>query len=146
MEKEMAINENWTIIPRETRQKHPPTHATPPIQEAYINHHTTKDWPRLHKGLPVTDTLNRNRIPSMHLRLPPPDTKASPARMQTLQHGTQATEERYSTTHPHLANGDAHNKGTSGYDDLSPKYGDRDKIMDDGTQGYVAGKCRMEGV
>jgi hypothetical protein len=43
MEKEMAINENWTIISGETQQKHQPTHATPSIQETYINHHSTKD-------------------------------------------------------------------------------------------------------
>jgi hypothetical protein len=34
VEKEMAIDENWTVIQRETEQKHPPTHATPPIKKA----------------------------------------------------------------------------------------------------------------
>jgi hypothetical protein len=81
MEKEIGINENWKIIPGEAWQKHPPAHATPSIQETYINHHTTKDRPGLHMFLPVTDPLNRDRFPDMYLSLPPPDTKTLPARM-----------------------------------------------------------------
>jgi hypothetical protein len=86
MEKEMAINENWTLIPRETKQKHPPTHATPSIKKTYLNHYTTKDWPGLHTFLLVTDTINGDRIPSLHMWLPPPDTKTPAASMQTLRH------------------------------------------------------------
>jgi hypothetical protein len=74
MAKEMAINEVRMVMPWKAQQKHSPTHATPSIEETFINRYTTKDWLRLHPFLPVRDTLNRDRIPSMHLWLPPPDT------------------------------------------------------------------------
>jgi hypothetical protein len=131
MEKEMAINGSWTIITWEAQQKHPPTHATPSIQETYINHHTTKDWQRLHRVLPIMDTLTRMRIHGMHLWQPPCDTKTPPAGMQNPQHSMQTTEDIPRTIPSHLANGDARDKRTSGQDALSPKHRDRDKIMAD---------------
>jgi hypothetical protein len=86
MEKEIASNENWTIIPQETEQKYPPTHATPSIKKTILKYHTTKERPWLHTFLPVMDTINAYRITSMYMWLPPPDTQTPPARMQTLQH------------------------------------------------------------
>jgi hypothetical protein len=63
LEKEMAIDENWTVIPGETEEKHPPTHATPSIKKTYLNYHTTKDWPWQH-------TFLLSRIPSTEIESP----------------------------------------------------------------------------